>query len=257
MAVKKNALVKWDQEFAAHAKAAVEQEASIGGGGQSVKFGAGGTITVAGSQLPGNRLACVILGSCFENAWYDVPYDPDDPQPPTCWAFGEDPKEMAPHEECQQAQSEACAGCPKNEFGTASVGRGKECGNRKRLALITAKDAQDTELIGTVELALAKLPPTALKVWAGYVRALADEQGRPPWAVVTEIAGYPDSKSQYRLEFHLVEVIDNSDTLTALKARVGKVQEFLQRPYGPPVERDAKRKKSPVGKTKKFGAKKR
>ena len=72
MATKKNpgsALIPWEKQFAADAKKAVEQESTIGGGGQSVKFGAGGTITVAGATLPGNILECVILGACYEYGW--------------------------------------------------------------------------------------------------------------------------------------------------------------------------------------------
>ena len=254
------ALVPWEKQFAADAKKAVEQESTIGGGGQSVKFGAGGTITVAGATLPGNTLECVILGACFEYGWYDTPYDPDDPQPPTCYAFGEAEKELAPHPDCQQAQSETCATCPKNEFGSAAVGRGKECGNKKRIALITANDAQDLDVLATVELATAKLSPTQLKAWAGYIRSLSElEKGpRPPWAVVTEIKGFPDQKNQYRLEFRLVETIDDPATLKALKLRVDKVQEFLQQPYGPPIAHEKKpAKRGVVGKSSKFVAKKR
>ena len=259
MATKKTpstALVPWEKQFAAAAKAAVEQESTIGGGGQSVKFGAGGTITVAGAQVPGNKLACVVLGACFAYGWYDAAYDPDDPQPPACYAFGEAEKQMAPHPECSQPQSEVCADCLKNQFGTAAVGRGKECGNNKRLALVTANDAQDLDALATVELAMARISPTNLKGWAGYVRAIAEEHGRPPWGVVTEIAGFPDQKNQYRLEFRMVETINDPATFKVLQKRVEKVQEFLQQPYGPPVERPAKGKKQ-VGKSAKFAAGKR
>jgi hypothetical protein len=260
MATKKSpgsALIPWEKQFAADAKKAVEQESTSGGGGQSVKFGAGGTITVAGATLPGNRLECVILGACFENGWYDTPYNPDDPQPPTCYAFGEAEKEMAPHPDCQQAQSDTCAGCPKNEFGSALVGRGKLCGNKKRIALVTANDAQDLDVLATVELATAKLSPTQLKAWAGYVRSLAElDKPRSSWNVVTEITGFPDQKNQYRLEFRMVETIDDSATLQVLSKRKDKVQEFLQQPYGPPIVRDKKPvKRGAVGGGKKFAAK--
>ena len=49
-----------------------------------------------------------------------------------------------------------------------------------------------------------------------------------------------------------------ADHVTAVKARVGKVQEFLQRPYGPPIERPkAGKKKAGIGRGGKFAAKKR
>jgi hypothetical protein len=123
--------------------------------------------------------------------------------------------------------------------------------------LITANDAQDLDVLATVDLATAKLSPTQLKAWAGYVRSLGelDKGPRPPWSVVTEIKGFPDQKNQYRLEFRLVETIDDPDTLAVLKKRVDKVQEFLQQPYGPPIARDKKSgKKGNVGKNSKFAA---
>ena len=251
---KPTAIVPWEKKFAGLAKEAVEQEKGIGGGGQSVKFGAGGTITVAGGVVPGNRLEVIVLASCFENAWYGGrPYDSDDPQPPECYGFSVLMDDLAPHEECQNPQSKTtCAECEKNEWGSASVGRGKECGNKKRLAVILSNDIKSAEDVPGAELATARVSPTQLKAWAGYVRSVADEQGRPPWAVVTEIAGLPDSKTQYRLEFKLVETIDDPKVLDALFARVAKAEEFLQQPYGPPIERAAKPARA--GKSQKFAA---
>jgi hypothetical protein len=238
---KSTAMVPWAQRFAGFAKAAVEQVKGIGGVGQSIKFGAGGTITVAGGTVPGNRLNVIILASCFENAWYGgEPYDADDPQPPICYAFGELQEGMAPHEECQAAQSADCAGCEKNAFGSAAVGRGKACGNKKRLALLLAKDIEGADDVASAELAIAKISPTNLKTLAGYVRALAEDTGRPPFGVVTEISGYPDQKNQYRLEFKMEELIEDEGILDALEARLVKAQEFLQQPYGPPIERPKK-----------------
>ncbi len=237
------AIVPWEQKFAKYAKAAVEQEKSIGGGGLNLKFGPG-TITVAGGTIPGGRAEVIVLGSCFENSWYgSAAYDPDDPQPPVCYAFGEAAEEMVPHADCQDPQNpEGCATCPKNAFGSADTGRGKACGNKKRLAVLLAKDVEDAdaEAISTAELATARVSPTNLKAWAGYVRAVAEEHGRPPWAVVTEISSHADPKTQIRLEFKLVSLIESDDILNSLERRVGKVQEILQQPYGPPIERTPK-----------------
>ncbi len=252
-AAKSTAIVPWDKKFAPYAKAAVEQEKSIGGGGLGVKFGPG-TITVAGGTLPGGRLECVVLGSCFENAWYGgKPYDSDDPQPPECYAFGEVAEDMAPKDDVTDKQSDTCAACPHNVFGSAETGRGKACGNKKRLALVTRKDIEDAASISTAELATAKVSPTNLKAWAGYVRALAEEHGRPPWAVVTEISSHADPKTQIRLEFKLVELIEDDATLTALEKRFLKIQDVLQTPYGPPIERPvAQPKRGTAGKSAKF-----
>lgn len=236
------AIIPWDKKFAGYAKAAVEQEKNVGGGSQSIKFGPG-TITVAGGTVPNGRLECVVLGSCAANTLYEGAYDPDDVQPPVCYAFAVLDADLAPHADCQKPQSETCATCEQNMFGSAPPGRGKArgkaCGNTRRLGLLLASDVEEADGIATAETAMAKVSPTNLKAWAGYVRSLADAYGRPPWAVVTEISSHPDPKTQIRLEFSMVSLIEDDDVLNALEARQAKVQDVLQQPYGPPIERPA------------------
>lgn len=253
-ATKSTAIVPWDKKFADAARDAKEQVKNVGSG-VSVRFGRG-SITVGGVTVPGGKLSCVILGSCALNAWYEGTYDPNDIQPPVCYAFAEQigDEAMAPHEKSTKPQSPTCAECKKNQFGSAETGRGKACGNNVRLGLLTAKDVEDAGLIGIAELALAKISPTNMKNYAGYVKSLADEYGRPPWAVVTEISSHDDPKQQIRLEFRMVEVIDDDDTLTALEKRLGGVQEVLQVPFAPPVE---KAHVPPVGRGAKFAGKPR
>ena len=227
----KTALVKWDAELAQFAKEGVDQVASIGSG-TGIKFGRG-TITVGGLTIPGGKLECIIIGSCALNAWYGKDYDKDDIQPPDCYAMAakSGDKEMAPHADAVNPQAETCATCKKNEFGTAKTGRGKACGNNIRLGVIVAKDAEDGESTASAELATGKLSPTNTKHWAGYVKMLKQEYERPPWGVVTEIASYDDPDTQIRLEFRMVEVIEDGDILSALKKRYLGIQEILQVPF--------------------------
>jgi hypothetical protein len=233
-------IVPWSERFAKHAQAAKEQEKGVGGFGQRVKFGPG-VMTVAGGSLPGGKLECVVIGSCAANALYEGAYDPDAPETPVCYAFNVLTEDMAPHEDAPQKQAGNCAECEQNQFGSAATGRGKACANTRLLGLLTSKDCEDAAAISTVELAVARISPTNLKAWAGYVRAVADEHGRPPWGVVTEISSHPDPKTQIRLEFRMVELIDDGDTLEALEKRAGdKVQEVLQQPYTALPERPAK-----------------
>lgn len=243
------ALVPWVERFAPYAKKSQEQVAKVGGG-VAVRFGHG-KITAGGVDVPGGKLQCIILDSCAFNGWYGKKYDKDDVQPPDCYAFAivvGDP-EMAPHAEAPDKQCEFCADCEKNQFGTADTGRGKACGNNVRLGLLLAKDIEDGASVAAAEMATAKVSPTNLKRWAGYVKSLDELDGgaRPPWGVVTEISCYDDSETQIRVEFKLVETIDDPDILDALEARLPKVQDELQRPFAPPTEKPARGKK-PAGK---------
>jgi hypothetical protein len=259
-AKKSTALVPWKEKFASYAQDDKDQVASIGGG-TSVKFGRG-TITVGGLPIKG-PLECIIIGSCALNAWWEADFDKDDIQPPDCYAIAlkVGDAEMAPHPECTSPQSELCKNCEKNQFGTAKTGRGKACANRVRLGIITSKDAEDSDNIATAELGIGSVSPANLTRWGAYVKSLQDLEGgvRPTWAVVTEITSSDDPDIQIRLDFRLVETIDDSDVLAELEKRVGKVQEELQKPYAPRTEKAAKpagrgRNVPATGQSKKFAA---
>ncbi len=244
------ALVPWEQKFAGYAQKAREQVKTIGGG-VGISFGRG-NINVGGLPVKDGKLECVIIGSCALNAWYEADYDKDDKQPPECYAFAlvsGDP-DMSPHEKAEKPQHDDCATCPKNQFGTAKRGNGKACANRIRLAIITAKEAEDADDIPAAQLAVGSISPTNLKRWAAYVKLLSEEYGRSPEFVVTEISSYDDPDIQIRVEFRMIEKIDDPKILTAIEKRMEKVQEALQQPYGPRIERAKNSAKA--GASKKF-----
>lgn len=257
-AVKKSAgtaIVKWDEKFSKYAKEAKEQLKNIGAGGVSVKFGRG-TIEVAGASMLGGKLECVIVGSCALNAWYAEAFDADNPAPPDCYAFSviNDDPDMKPHEQAAQPQSDLCSTCTKNEYGTALVGKGKACGNNIRLGILTGKDVEDAATISTAELAIAKVSPTNLKNYKGYVEAIEQAHGRPTWAVITEITSHNDNKTQIRLEFKFVELIEDDEVLEALEKRFLNIQDQLQTPFAAATERPAKKAVAKKG-TAKFAGK--
>ncbi len=247
------AIVPWDQKFAQYAKESKEQVKNVGTGGVGVKFGRG-SIAVGGTTVPGGKLECVIVASCALNAWYASDYDPNEAAPPDCYAFANvvGAEDMAPHEQAPDKQCATCIECEKNQFGSAKTGRGKACNNTVRLGLLLAKDCEGGEDAASAELATAKVSPTNTKHWAGYVKMLADDHGRPPWAVITEVSSHDDPKTQIRLEFKMVELIEDDAVLAALEARVAKTQEALQEPFQAAAERP-----KPVAKNAKFAGRER
>lgn len=255
VAVKKStALVPWDEKFAKYAKETKDQTKNIGTGGVGVKFGRG-SISVGDTPVKGGVLECVIIGSSALNKFYEADYDPNDKQPPDCYAFSviSDDPEMKPHPSASKKQSEDCASCEQNQFGTAKVGRGKACSNTIRLGILTAKDAEDAAGISTAELATAGVSPTNLTHYKKYTDSLEEEYHRPPWAVVTAITSHDDPKTQIRLEFKMVELIEDDDVLQALEKRFLKIQDVLQKPFAAPSEKKVAPK---AGGSKKFAAKK-
>ena len=258
-AAKTTALAKWDEKFAKYAKEGKEQLKNIATGGIGVRFGHG-TITVAGNAIPGGKLECVIIGTAALNAWYIKAYNADEASAPDCYALANDVDDpaMAPHPQATSKQSPTCAECEKNQFGTASTGRGKACGNNLRLGLLTADDASDAEGAVTAELATAKISPTNRKAYKAYTDMLEEEHGRPVWAAVTEIQSFHDDKTQIRLEFKLVDPIEDDAILQALEKRYLKIRDegTLLRPFAM-IDKSAQKKAgSSAGKSKKFAAKK-
>ncbi len=244
---KSTALVPWTEKFGQYARQSTEQVKDIGGSGIGVSFGHN-DITVAGKSV-GKSFEVIILGSTPHNRYFKSQYNKDDRQPPDCYAFapldpehpgltmpGSDP-EMAPHPMVLHKESDKCASCPQNVFGTARNGNGKACGNTLRLGLLLAKDVDDADGAKSAELATAGVSPTNLKNYKKYIDTLADDHGRPPWSVVTEITSHDDKATQIRLEFRLVDEINDDGILVELERRFLKIQDELQKPYSAPVDK--------------------
>src|SRR5690606_25613194 len=97
-----------------------------------------------------NELEVVVVASVFANTLYADKFQPGVVSLPICYAFGDpdsdDPEgTMRPHEEAEDPQSDACADCPMNQFGSAPEGRGKACKNTRRLAVMLAEDLDNVE----------------------------------------------------------------------------------------------------------------
>ena len=231
-------LVKWDEELASLAKASVAGMELPTAKFISLK---NGKLSFGGAAVPGNELRAVILGWVYENQFYDEDYDPDVPQSPACYAFGTEQDEMAPHEKAPRKQCEGCAGCPKNEFGSADRGDGKACKNVLRLAMI-AED--DLENLDAAEVVYMKVPVMSVKNFLVYAKKkVAEAAKRPYWSVVTSITTEEDKKSQFRVIFDLADKVENSSLFPVLKEMWEKTMEGIDFPYQI-QEREEKPKKS-------------
>lgn len=256
MAKTGKALVKWDAELAKYAEASAAAESGGSGNFLSMK---GGIMAFKGNPLPGNKIEVIVLAFVTENQFYDQDqeYDSDNPQSPICYAFGRpEPApgngradDMVPHEEVPDKQCEACVDCPHFEWKSAKKGKGKACKEVRRLTMILADSvehgAQGVEDAEEVNL---KISVTNTKAWGGYVQQVAALK-RPPFAVITEIAAFNDPKTQYRLQFKLVEQIKDAAVFAALMARVEESKTKIVAAYpvfdpedNPPPKRNSRAK---------------
>ena len=220
------ALAKWDDELAKFAEEVSSKEQMPGGSFLSFKAG---QISIAGTPVKGNSLQVIIMDSIFENCLYEGDYDADNPQPPSCYAFGREDADLKPHEEATDPKCEQCAGCPMNDWGSSEKGKGKACKNTRRLAIISA-NGLSPESVENGELLFARLPVTSVKGWCYYVKSLAATLKRPPFGVVTEISSVPDAKTQFKVTFTPVGPVPN-EVVGAIMERRKAVQEQIAFPY--------------------------
>jgi len=241
-------LANWDEQLAREAEAAAKLEANAGGGGQF--FGLrSGVLTWQDAPMPNNEMAVIIVDYVLENVYYEGAYNPDVPQPPTCFAFGRDEKELEPHvivRDAGQAQSnDGCRTCEHNEFGSAERGKGKACRNTRRLALLPAgsfdrqgrfEPISDVEHYETSQIGYMKLPVTSIKGFAGFVKQVSGSLLRPPHGIITKVRVVPDAKTQFKVLFEAIDKVPNALMGAVMKRREEIAQE-IEFPY--PLELDA------------------
>lgn len=131
-----------------------------------------------GSESEG-PLSVVILDFVSRNDFFDRPYDPTNIVPPACFAIGDDPRTLVPDELSPAKESEACKGCPNDEFG--SKGKGKACSNQRLLA-VTAPDGDSSTPIYVI-----KVPAGSIKAFDAYAASIKAQFGTLPIGVVTDV----------------------------------------------------------------------
>ncbi len=258
MAKKETAIVKWEEELAKKANIAAGMVAGLGG--SKYISSRGGVLSVNNSPIPGNRAAVVIIDSMLENALYEGDYDPDEPRPPTCYAFGREVGAMTPHEKViagGTAQSDACKTCPKNQWGSADKGRGKACKNIARLAVIMAgqyvgdtgnklKLLDDPDYYRKAEVYMMKLPVTSVGAFAAFVKSVREAWGGDLAQIATKVSVVPDAKSQYKVTFEAIQELPKA-VMPAILQKWKEVEPTMAQEYAD-LETTAAPKKGGKGK---------
>jgi len=122
----------------------------------------------------------VIVDHVATNTYYKDAYNPNDIQPPVCFAIGLDPRKLVPSENAPEIQSENCAECPLNQWG--SDGKGKACKNGRLLAILAPDATAETAPV------FLRVPPTSVRKYDSYVSKIAQMHEKPPVGVITEIS---------------------------------------------------------------------
>lgn len=146
------------------------------------------TMVLPDGTITEGPIDVVILDFVSVNQYYDGPYDPNDVQPPVCFAIGDKPEQLIASDKSIEKQSDTCASCPMNQFESAPRGKGKACKNQRLLAVMTP-DASDED-----DIWLIRVSPTGLKAYDAYVRNLAQRNNLIPLQVITKIGFDPASE---------------------------------------------------------------
>lgn len=133
-------------------------------------------------------MQAVIVGWTNANMFYTVAWSPNKVSPPACYAVGQIDAELKPRANSPQKQHDECASCPKNQYKSASNGKGKACRNSRNIVIMLKEDG-----VLLPDMYSLSVPPTSLKAFDKYVTFIANRYGCMPLAVVTTIGLEPDT----------------------------------------------------------------
>jgi hypothetical protein len=185
------------------------------------------TLKVNGQPVPNNQAEVRVLAAIPERAWYDGPYDPDEPQVPACYALdsGE------PHPEASDPQSETCMGCPKNKWGTAPPrpgsnvpGKGKACREGARVIVSPANIP-----LKSAPMYTAKVPVTSLSAIQTYMDRCANS-GRMMGEFIGVLGVHEDKRSFFKVSLDIKEHTADLDQITLMNKQ-DQAMELALQPY--------------------------
>lgn len=172
----------------------------------------GKVFTLPDGSSSDGPMDAVILDWVTANTYFEGIYNPKDIKPPACFAIGREVNALVPSDRSPSKQSDACKGCPMNEWGSdPQGGKGKACKNTRRLLVVPVKAKEDTQPW------VISVSPTGLKHFDKYVNTLAD-LGTHPIEVATEIA-FEESEPFPSLRFKPLNKHDSVELMWALKER--------------------------------------
>ena len=144
----------------------------------------GKRFTLPNGKTHNGPLQAVILDWRNTRTYYDKPWNPNNPEPPKCYAIAKAIDDLAPT--IDTPIHDNCAECPMNQWGSdPQGGKGKACANKVRLAVVPADLGGDTPVEQVEPMAL-DITSTGLKSWNTFVAGLTDANLHP-MQVIAEI----------------------------------------------------------------------
>lgn len=169
-----------------------------------------------GEQVPAAALEIVILAANpnLSKVWYKGGYEDGSNSKPDC--FSNDG--IAPDASVEAPQSKKCATCPKNVWNSGSNGKGKACGDSRRVAIAAPDQINEPMLL--------RVPAASLKPLAEFGKKL-ENRGTSFDSVVTKIK-FDMEEATPKLVFLPVGFMDESQLEQVDEAaKSDKVQQII------------------------------
>lgn len=212
-------LASWRERAMQSVDRQKKQADKLPAGGSDFLSFKGGAITLGGSPID-NPMRAVVLDFQAERAYYSGPYVPDRKESPDCYSF--DGSE--PHEKARNKQSDRCATCEHNQFGSAANGRGKACKEGMRAVFMSADDVEHAD---EAKLVQGRLSVTNSRTFDRFVRAIGDS---PTWRHIIALSNKTHPTNQYEVGIKVESQIDE-ELLDGVSARVSDAEAMLSAPY--------------------------
>lgn len=177
-------------------------------------------LKVDGQPVPNNSADVRVLAVIGERAFYEEEFDADKVQVPTCYALDD----AAPHEMAANPQSDTCANCRHNKWGSAPRGRGKACREGARVIVVPANTP-----IAIAQMSTAKVPVTSLAAVQGFTSRCI-QAGKLFGECVATLGVVEDKKSFFKVTLTIKEVTNNMD-LGLLMKKQAEATELALTPY--------------------------
>ncbi len=174
----------------------------------------------------GRNFMAIILREIPVNTYFGKGYKPDAVEMPKCFSVGG----LVPDASVEEKQSEKCAGCPHNEFGTAvdeegKPRKGKACANTRRLVL---------KVVGVKLPCVIGIPPSSTKDLNSYLKGLTAKEY--PYAGVYTQFDFETNAEWAQPTFERVGFVDAATWAAVQKERKGEKVMAALSGFGKPEE---------------------
>lgn len=238
------AVVTWKDRMAAVVAKSAAMEAPKGG---FLSF-RGGRLSYDDTPIPGDKIQVIVLDHVLENTWFKEDFNPAKTASPACYALGREEEALEPHADCEEpkgGEGGGCATCPLNEWGSdRKGGRGKDCKNTRRIAMIPADvlvkfNAGDTDALKKASVVMCKLPVTSTKAFSKFINSIVKAMEVPPFQIITELSVSPHPANQFQVNWKVMDKIaDDHPSLPVLYEKHVACEKLLFQPY-PKMEEQA------------------